>query len=243
MHLNEITPNKNLLKKFKSEIDFALDKYNKGIVIYRGSETYEDNIIRYIDPTLRPTDRKSANTFNYYTLWMSNNLDWSKYPKRNRSLICTTDLYTSQDYGEPTIVVPLMNCKIGVCPTSDLWQSFKLVPQIGSFIDDLSFWFDQKWPDEDNDDLTYQELLIKLKNFTPIDCTRDCRLKQLLDRFNNAEELMQAIFNPIENNFKLLSWKQFNIKGTRELWLSAHCLIINITTFEKLATEQKNASK
>jgi len=68
--------------------------------------------------------RTSANTQNYYTLWMDNSEDWADYPKRSKSLICTNDLSNTANYGDSYIIIPEDNAKIGICPGEDLWYSF-----------------------------------------------------------------------------------------------------------------------
>ena len=244
MRLFEITKykyNTNLLKRYKDEVNFALDKYNQDIVIYRGSYTYNKNIM-YIDPTSRTTDRKSANTYNYYTLWMDNDPEWTEYPKRSKSLICSTTKSTASAYGTPVVVVPLTNCKIGICPYRDLWNSFKSIP----ILNDLTGWihhrFELQWVNDNNIDLTYIQLIQKLKDITEYHNKSRLysELEELLKMYGNAYEVMREIMNPIENNFSSTTWKQFDIGANREVWLSAPCLLINPLLFDQLAMERKN---
>ena len=250
MRLHEIEETENLFEKYKDEIKFALDKYNQGIVIYRGSETYQEDIL-YIDPTTRTTDRKSANTYNYYTLWMSNNLQWAEYPKRNRSLICSTNYRNAKIYGVVKIVVPLIDCKIGICPKFDLWKSFNLVNED---LEDLNSWllsrFKNKWPDQDNKNVTYPQLLQKLKEINSTDTNEfyNAFFEKKLKRYGNAENMFEMMLDPTINKFQLSTWKQFNIKqpdgrlNSNEVWLSAPCLLIELSIFEKLAEERKYAT-
>jgi hypothetical protein len=70
-------------------------------------------------------NRVSANTLNFYTLWMDNHPDWSAYPKRSKSLICSTSIETAGGYGTGAyLVFPADKNKIGVCSANDLWFSF-----------------------------------------------------------------------------------------------------------------------
>ena len=242
MRLVEIEDNTNLLEKYKDEVNFALDKYNQGIVIYRGSGTYSQDII-YKDPTTLSTDRKSANAWNYYTLWLSNNPQWAAYPKRNRSLICSTSYDKAASYENPVVIVPLINCKIGVCPAGDIWDSFKLVGNLHMFMKYVWFLF---WKHDKHrfDGFSYQEMMQKLHEMTPEKFGKFGfdKFDNLMVKFNNnAEAMLQNVFDPVDNNFTLTSWKQFNILGDREVWLSAPCLLIKPEIFNRLAEDRKNA--
>ena len=240
MRLVEIEENSDLLEKYKDEVNFALDKYNQGIVIYRGSKTYTKNIM-FIDPTTRTNTRKSANTFNYYTLWMSNNPQWASYPKRDRSLICSTSIGKAKIYGRIMIVIPLVDCKIGVCPNDDIWDSYK--PNYSDFTYWLYKHFIKRWPDIHNTDLTYQVFIQKLKEITPTndDSYFEPNFDELLEKHGSAEGVVSEVLDPVKNGFILTSWKQFNILVNREIWLSAPCLLIKPFVFRKLARDRKNA--
>jgi hypothetical protein len=78
--------------------------------------------------------RTSANTENYYTLWMDNASAWKGWPKRSKSYICTSRPSTADVYGDVHFVLVPDDLKVGVCPNSDLWTSFR--PEIDS-LDDL----------------------------------------------------------------------------------------------------------
>ena len=246
MRQHEIEDIENiLLEKYKTAIDFAIEKFKKGIAIYRGSRSskmYSNEKIIYSNPTLRVTDRKSSNTYNYYSLWMDNNPQWSSFPKRSKSLICSTDILTADSYGKPKIVVPLINCTIGICPEHDLWYSFAKVNSLLKLSTWLYDHFTIQWRNQDNENLTYPELIQKLKDTRP-DFTMDHwykDLEDLLKKYGNAEDVLDIILNPSENNFMLTTWSQFNKRPDEnedgfEVWLSAPCLLIDPYYFTNLA--------
>lgn len=93
--------------------------------IYRGSTTENSAELVLGKINTNNFNRVSANTINYYTIWMDNHPDWSSYPKRSKSLICSTSIRTASGYGgDVFLVFPADSNKIGVCPESDLWYSF-----------------------------------------------------------------------------------------------------------------------
>jgi hypothetical protein len=100
---------------------------NDRFPIYRGKRNTGN--FNFVDP--QKFTRVSANTQNYYTLLFSNLPSWKNYPKRQKSLICTTNEATANGYGYVYYVFPYDEAKIGVCPKTDLWNSFP------GFIDDM----------------------------------------------------------------------------------------------------------
>lgn len=75
--------------------------------------------------------RPSANTTNYYTLWMDNRPDWVGFPKRSKSTICSTSAIRAQGYAKSSGLVygilPLKNDRhIAVCEKYDIWEEFEI---------------------------------------------------------------------------------------------------------------------
>ena len=102
--------------------------YNSPLKIYRGFKRNES--LMYIDSS--KYERKSANTNNIYTLLLSEILpNWSMYPKRNKSFICSTDKGYAGSYGAQHDeaanykVYPLGDPTIGICSDYDIWDCFR----------------------------------------------------------------------------------------------------------------------
>ena len=77
-------------------------------------------------------------TENYITLLIDYILpSWKNYPKRSKSLVCSSSKSISWGYGNKAYVVfPYNNAKIGVCSEVDLWESF-IDLNVLEFNDDL----------------------------------------------------------------------------------------------------------
>jgi len=105
----------DVLKYYKS-----LDDPTSGF-IYRGNRS--SDTLAVVDP--KTSTRTSQNTDNYYTLFIDNDPSWSKFPKRSKSLICTTDYSKSILYGNGYVMFPVNGSDIGICPKGDIWGSFK----------------------------------------------------------------------------------------------------------------------
>jgi hypothetical protein len=98
----------------------------KGTPIYRGHRLYKDDYFT-INPKSFSERESPYADFNYYNLLLSNLPSWSKYPKRNKSVICTTesDAALRRGNGNGYIVLPINGSKIGVCSAADIWDSFE----------------------------------------------------------------------------------------------------------------------
>lgn len=96
--------------------------------VFRGYDYDWNKELHYtlrIDPTdLKP--RESAHSrFNHYTLWIDNDKAWSSFPKRSRSIICTTSRDKASNYGNVYAVYPEEEyTTFGICPAPDIWNAF-----------------------------------------------------------------------------------------------------------------------
>ena len=207
--------------------------------IYRGfnngvTESY------FIDPS--KFTRRSMNTDNYYTLLMDGLPDWKNYPKRSKSIICTTDIVYAGDYGEAYNVFPFDGANIAVCNAADIWGGFK------KNIHHLK-WFN-KCLNEIADELgiitslyramSYDDIINVLneidKRKNELDIKRIWRRtnkEKFFDRYfsqyndRSLVELIIEAFNPDKNGFKLYTPKTFNVKGNHEVWTDSPSVLIH----------------
>lgn len=105
----------------------AAEKIKNGYEIYRGVSRGNTKPLMEVVPGIRT----SENTSNIYTLLFSEVLpSWSKYPKRNRSVICTNEIEKAMDYSSTPeniyLVLPKNNANMGICNTSDIWDAINL---------------------------------------------------------------------------------------------------------------------
>lgn len=110
----------NLIRTSYSDAAIALTQYTNA-VIYRGVWDYNGYAI--VDPT-KGKLRRSLNTTNEYTLIIDNSPLWKDYPKRSRSLVCSTNYKQAEMFGDVGIVIPKNGTNIGECPDGDFWISF-----------------------------------------------------------------------------------------------------------------------
>lgn len=109
----------------------AFNKSKENNTIFRGAKNYTEDCIAV---EITPGKRLSQNTPNIYTKLLSDVFPlWSKFPKRNRSIIASFNPNLAKFYGEILyIVLPKNGSQIAICPRNDIWVSFK---EYSSFTD------------------------------------------------------------------------------------------------------------
>jgi hypothetical protein len=75
-------------------------------------------------------NRESANTVNYYTIWMDNNPAWKDYPKRSKSYICSTNNDMAGGFGNVHLIIPADGSEIGIIAGDDLWYGFDYIDRM-----------------------------------------------------------------------------------------------------------------
>ena len=111
----------NVISRYHDVIKSAVHYRKLGVSIYRGMDYRDQSPLSILN---HPINRRSANTFNHYTLWMDNHPDWEMYPKRSQSFICSSHSNYAAGYGVVYWMIPLKPTAIGIANACDLWHSF-----------------------------------------------------------------------------------------------------------------------
>lgn len=232
-------------KAVRTAVDFAVEKYRRNkVAIYKGSENYwSEEGVFYRDPTAHAQPRISANTQNYTTLWVDNSKAWSHFPKRGRSLICTTDQQTAENYGTAAVVIPLQDTRIGICPAMDFWESFDETMPAAHGIVDLNSFIDGTIKKQlkrvvDQRTLTYRDLVNILDELRlPETPGAKYKFYGIVEQ-HGWQGMMEVILDPRTNGFRVSTWRQFSTTGDHEVWLSAPCAMLRADLFQKLAKNE-----
>jgi hypothetical protein len=246
-----------VVKLIKTDYSEAWNKLNEGIVLYRGTENNSDFIIT--DPSIGI--RNSANTFNYYTAIIDNSKRWKGYPKRSKSVICSTSISYAGGYGSVFYVLPKNGSNIGVAHERDFWESFPILTQRL-----VKFGFRAKTlrglnliinalisiavPNINPDIKEFSTLAKTLKEVDEYLNKKEYledenidqeMLKNYMEFLNvhsddkiNCLEDIDSILNPEDNNFKKFKLSDFSIKGDHEVWTDGKCLMINVDKLDSL---------
>ena len=197
--------------------------------LYRGTRSGGE--YGFVD-TNTDQPRVSANTLNYMTLLMDNLPSWKEYPKRSKSIICSTSNTSSLGYGVSYNVIPYDNAIIGVCKYYDVWESFSGLGHntVWDFNRALSSMFDREKINVD--DRSYDSLvdgLIKLSKIS--DTTKQSNLVSLIINSDDVMKHLDKILDPKRNGFKM-GYK--GLDDDVEAWIQGKCILINHTLFNDM---------
>lgn len=231
--INELS-DKHLKELLRTDYSQAYEAALNGDYIYKGMYTQLDDKSAYYFDKIE--NRVSANTYNYYTLWINNSDDWSNFP--NRNVIASTNYETASEYGLQTyIILPKNNTKIGVCPKHDIWLSFQNLIKINMSADEATEVFNYLFNDQlDADPKNYNSLVKALKHLSTdlldeTDETDDSSLRGLVEKYG-FYEAFRKIFSP--DGFYITSIENYKSKGDHEIWFDSDFIAIDYFSRKKI---------
>ena len=215
---NNVISDEKLIKLLTTDYSEALNKFQKGFMIFKGFDsTTKSDTPLLLSPI---KNRRSANTNNYYTLWLNNHPDWQAFPPRN--VIVTSNYEYSKEFGAPFLIFPKNGTEIGICPEFDFWMSFRSTVEAGQLVEEISSLL-KKSLGYMNDPKSYEEMLTRFKKFDSLEDKQE----YLNDSYfpqkyiniilkDGLYGLFKLYFVP--DDFELTSIEKFKIKGDHELW-------------------------
>ena len=188
----------------------------KGNILYKGFTILDEYAFR-IDPSKKA--RVSANTSNYYTLLMDNLPVWKDYPKRSRSLICSTNKSGANCFGTTYAIFPVNGSRIGICPKEDMWDILFVNKHS---IDGMNEFYN----DSGISDKSYEQFITSMfqkkdvleQNFYPY-CPSVSH--DIMNTKSEAEliSVLNKWYDPTRLKFKLTTTANIpSSKKTREVW-------------------------
>lgn len=185
--------------------------------------------------------RVSANTFNYYTLWMDNHPSWAGFPKRSRSFICSESDELAVEFGKVYMIFPYDDAKLAACPENDLWISFKGIATLAGLLRDVNEGFKAlkiEAPD------TYDELVKALKELT------EEKIYELITKLRQEKKKEDAFLQPLIGKMidfdstsmygvfekalvptDFIKWpspREYKNKDDREVFIQGKCIFIRM---------------
>ena len=201
---------------------------NKGFQIYRGLRRY--NEYGLVDSN-QGSMRQSANTGNY-TTWLIDNLpSWKGWPKRGRGIICSTDLGYATGYGGVNYVIPYDNSLIGVCPTEDIFRSFRFLEP--KYVSNFNNWWENRFSQFQIPTPTswaeFKEAIIEIYNQMKDKDDGNGGAYAWFDEFeilNPKKKVMDTLnhkMSPTQNGFKMGINK---LSGQKEVWIQGKVILV-----------------
>lgn len=203
---------------------------NKRRPLWRSTRSNSAEVI-LIDPAAGI--RKSENTDNYYTLLMDNSPYYQGWPKRSKSLICTTTPFTAKYYeGRIYALIPLNGSKIGVCPEEDIWETSVeiLNSPLDKFEEIPPMMYHLGFSDESYQSLVYWS-------------TTDEFMRRLDERFpehnlgnKNFIEYIHEQMSPEKTGMKLETTESMDVTKypNNECWTDGKCLLVREDIYDQL---------
>lgn len=186
------------------------------------------------------SERKSANTSNYYTVIFDHVLSKSGYPKRSKSIICGNwkNLAYAGGFGSLYAILPYDGVKIGVCPEYDMWRTV-IKTGLTGVGNDVEYDVN-----EFNDIL--ENARVPQTSFIDIVNHIEELLNKGADKLNYSENRLISFFNKGEvkeqlekaysedMGFSLHTTETvYSLEKRRELWISGKCIAVPLTFYEQ----------
>jgi hypothetical protein len=230
-------------KLIQTDYSEAWNNYVNDIIFYRGIDNSIKTKIFISSPKLRqsiPDVYSGDESINFYTTLFSEVLpSWSKYPKRNHSIICINDSDLSEEYGNTYIIFPKNGSIIGGCPESDIWYSFEKFLDLKLFEEYLKIImkcieYNKNIFNNKEDILDFFDYFSKHDPVNNVEMEEIPQIKELyilmVKNKNNLIKLFDNILNPKKNDFALFKNKNFpEIDEGHELWFDNEYLAIVYT--------------
>ena len=221
------------IKLIKKSCSNSIQLIQNDHLIYRGWK-YED-IPPYclIDPT--KTTRKSEGTSNYYTLIFDNHPEMKEYPKRSKSLICTTDLWTAKKYSVKqrcTMVIPFDTTKIGIVNKSDIWDVNCKLFNCKLSLEHLNIVFKKSGITDNNWDTFKHQLQDDEFKNKFLDILNDYQ-HSIGNNSSLYDNVIEA-YSPKNTGFTSCYTANYNVSGDSEAWIGGKCILIHLRDIEHL---------
>jgi len=222
-------PIDDAIKLIKQHCKSALSAYKSGKVVYRGVGMGDTNFM-FIQPS--KFTRASANTTNLYTTLIDGSSKWKEYPKRSKSIICTTSFDSAQNYGRLYIVLPVDGYKFGVCPRFDMWASFddSINDSLDTFNDSVEYIKNRLGVDFNMRSglKTYSDLVKLCKMMDKAFKEYDDEVDYEWMKWYKGDflKLFDQLLDPAKNHFKISKDINNLPRSRNEVWTDSDCYMV-----------------
>jgi len=229
----------------------AVKSFKKGYKLFRGYYKDHDDYL-FLDPKKGKPRKSAYASHNYYTLFIDNLPSWKEYPKRSQSVICSSSYTKASHYSSLSknssvyIVFPYNGSKIGVCPHSDIFNSFKIYGAYSFLFNDgdgFNRFLENLFYTEgiSNASKNWQRLKDAMKKFDTNYDINDYTVgfTKLLRKWydGNMLKMWDKLLSPEYNNFRLTT-KIDTIPNNRECWTDGKCVLVRLPEIENVLGDE-----
>ncbi len=233
MKLNEvfsplIESNYVAIKETEPYKEIIQDYFEKERFLYRGMIDSGDLILG--DTT--GMRRISSGGIQFINVLVDDILpEWSKFPKRKQSFICTNDFDYAKGFGTVYHVIPLNNAMLAVAPEEDFWGCFTLYRDLAPVIAASYYLFCELLPNEKinknpspEEFKRYMAAVDNASSFrTKGDNVKSEVLFSKIKQYPDCMAFYRDLLNP--SKFELTTELPLNA-GSKEVWFSGKCLFV-----------------
>jgi hypothetical protein len=254
MKINDIIFEYNIKAPLKKELTFdealafikkncnqAYQNFGKN-TLFRGSKNLDPNKCYYLDYS--KGKRKSQQVSNHYTILMDESPYYKNYPKRRSSIICTTNISQTTNYGETFAIYPIDNTVIAVCPEYDIWYTRLAYKRYGlrtwhCLTEFLEFLGVKEKPIKIMQQQIENDPVVK-ENFIDYLDIENIKIKEekIDEELKNIIPYLIKSMRPDLCKFKLIS-TQNKLPKDKELWFSGPCIAVPLKFLDKLFINTK----
>lgn len=249
---NRVVTNVDTIKRYMEENNISPD-----IKLFRGFRGISPNT-EDVYYSKNPSNRRSANTTNYFTSIVDGYLpEWKPYPNRSDSFICSTGDSYASSFGTICKIIPAdPNALLGVCPSPDIWDSFRVqIPALNSFIiqmynvsrkedtipvkevssDNINKIIStidhnvKGWIEDNVHYLLYRDVIDSIILQTTY--SGDINIFDIVKKYGSFANFLSEILHPDTNGFELVKYdEKLNTFDNNEVWFATPAYIIPINT-------------
>jgi len=217
-------------------------QYNpKLTTIYRGIKG-ADYLHDYYN-VIKPSEyiRSAGHSNTTYLNIIDNSESWKNYPKRRKSIICSTSRDVAHFYGEVHVVIPVNNSNFDVCPDYDFQKCFdNFNIKFGTPIYRVDEMFDSNKEGYSYED--FKRMMIS-NEYNPVEFSFDYRQYVSENNLTGEDIYNEMIENisPTNNGFKTFRYNgsrdistlnDIRLLDSNEVWTSDDCLLITETRYK-----------
>ena len=227
----------------------CMDALMNPTIIYRGIGRTESAALDSFGSLVTPanSERKSRNTTNWYTVILDSNPDMFQYPKRSKSLICSTDIHYAEDFGgRVAIMLPVNGSKIGCVNEFDLWEAEPTLFGTSLKIQDMNHLWQELSVRSKYELKATAESFMDFANKVKTDKFLQEAVKfsfPKIDKDYNFNHFMDDVYdayNPNKLGFSAVNPKTLTAKNGGEVWLGGPVVEVSFDLHTKLLVELRN---
>jgi hypothetical protein len=195
---------------------------------------------------LSKTARKSQNTNNFYTEIFDNHPEMQDFPKRSKSIICSTSKGYASAFGSVFAVIPVNGSKIGLVGEQDMWDlRTTLFGKSLSLID--ANYFLKNLLDYDEEDESCLNALVKFDEALKTVNSEIIERLRFVEKYKRviSSDFLKELFDSYSpRKTGLLAKTTATLESSKiiqgEVWFDKGAVIINIDDWQDLQKHVKD---